>query len=77
MSDWKVKDKTSDLYDRGESIAKTIITAPLSMLAGNSPSAAERYSTYTVENNEGETREVRATDDDDLGDRISKGLFED
>jgi hypothetical protein len=78
MSDWKVIDTHSDLYDEAEGLAATIITAPFKMLAGKPPSREQPYKTYTVENEDtGEVKRVRARDRYELGDRISEGEFVD
>lgn len=67
MSDWEIKKKRSDSFEHA---VGTILTGGLINLVPGE--------TYTVENPEtGETREVVADDEEELGEKISRGEFND
>lgn len=71
--DWKVVDKKSG----GVDIVTTIggLITGISFLDGNLVS--HNQNTYTVEDKWGNQHTVTATDEKDLGEKISKGKFDD
>lgn len=72
MGDWQIKSKHTDLFDG----ILTSLSNQLGSVMGVSPE--EPGGTYMVENTEtGEIREVYAPDRDELGERISRGDFDD
>ena len=76
MSEWKINESKTNAADTGKSLLTSAIAAPFTMLTGNKPSMHDVAKTYTVENKSGETKQVSAANEKELGEKISKGFWD-
>jgi hypothetical protein len=71
MSDWKIIDV------KGQELAAAVMTLGASVIM-NKVFGAEVSSVFTIQNEEtGEIRHVVAADEDELGEKIANGDFDD